>query len=205
MGEGPGVRALFGAPTTSRTYPSIPLRNPARSASLRWMRWRWASHWPVMAGLLTCGWTTWISRTPLSVATSALPWRSTYCRRSRVSMISARVAGVPSPEPFIASESSRSSSVRPAVSMAVSSVASVKRFGGRVFLATARASSTCWRCPGARPGGRSWGSSASSFSSSASAFFSWPSSLAAAFRFSFSVTMSSTFQPACSTIVPVLW
>ena len=36
------------------------------------MRWRQASHWPVMAGLLTSGWTTSIRWMPLSVASSAL-------------------------------------------------------------------------------------------------------------------------------------
>ena len=57
-------------------------------------------------------------------------------------MIAARVAGVPSPVSFIASESSFSSSVLPAVSIAVSRVASVKRFGGRVFFFTASTSTT---------------------------------------------------------------
>src|SRR5467141_599442 len=47
-------------------------------------------------------------------------------------MMAARVAGVPRPVSFMASESSFSSSVLPAVSIAVSSVASVKRLGGRV-------------------------------------------------------------------------
>ena len=48
-------------------------------------------------------------------------------------MIAARVAGVPKPVSFIASESSFSSSVLPAVSMAVSRVASVNGFS-RMFI-----------------------------------------------------------------------
>ncbi len=49
-------------------------------------------------------------------------------------MMEARVAGVPRPVSFMASESSFSSSVLPAVSMAVRSVASVKRLGGARLL-----------------------------------------------------------------------
>jgi len=48
-------------------------------------------------------------------------------------MIAARVAGVPSPVSFIASDSSLSSRLWPAVCIAVKSVPSVNRFGGRVF------------------------------------------------------------------------
>jgi len=48
-----------------------------------------------------------------------------YSRRIRTSIVSARVAGVPSPESFIASRSSSSSIRLPAVSIAESSVASV--------------------------------------------------------------------------------
>ena len=58
-------------------------------------------------------------------------------------MICARVAGVPSPLSFMASESSLSSSVFPAVSIAVNSVPSVNRFGARVFFWTASASRIC--------------------------------------------------------------
>ena len=47
-------------------------------------------------------------------------------------MIAARVAGVPSPQSFMARESSLSSSDLPAVSIAVSKVASLNRLGGRV-------------------------------------------------------------------------
>jgi hypothetical protein len=112
-------------------------------------------------------------------------------------MISARVAGVPRPLSFIASESSLSSSVRPAVSMAVRSVASVKRFGGRVFLATALASATRRASPRTSPGGRSWLSSPSPSSLSLLSLSSLPSF--------FSFWRSSTFHPGCSTAVPELW
>ena len=50
-------------------------------------------------------------------------------------MIAARVAGVPIPESFIASRSPESSMSLPAVSIAPSSEASVKRLGGCVSLA----------------------------------------------------------------------
>ena len=49
-------------------------------------------------------------------------------------MIDARVAGVPMPESFMASRTSASSISLPAVSMAASSEASVKRRGGWVSL-----------------------------------------------------------------------
>ena len=73
------------------------------------------------------------------------------------------MAGVPRPFSFIASASSFSSSVFPAVSIAVRSVASVKRFGGRVFRSTLATSTTFFRCPRARPGGSSASSPSSSF------------------------------------------
>ena len=47
-----------------------------------------------------------------------MPARSMYSRRISVSMISARVAGVPRPRSFIASRSSSSSTSLPAVSIA---------------------------------------------------------------------------------------
>ncbi len=97
-------------------------------------------------------------------------------------MIAARVAGVPRPVSFIASESSFSSSVLPAVSIAVSSVASVNRFGGRVFFFSASTSSTSCGCPCARFGGK--------LCSSAPALdlrSTW---------------ISRAFQPTCSTAVP---
>ena len=49
-------------------------------------------------------------------------------------MVAARVAGVPMPDSFIASRSSASSMSLPAVSIAPSSEASVKRRGGWVSL-----------------------------------------------------------------------
>ena len=85
-----------------------------------------------------------MSPMPLSVATNDFPSRLTYSRVSNVSMMLARVAGVPSPFSFIASDSSRSSSVFPAVSIAVSKVASLSRGGGRVRRCNALASSTFW-------------------------------------------------------------
>ncbi len=77
-----------------------------------------------------------------------------YSRFSSTSMIAARVAGVPRPFSFMASESSFSSSVLPAVSMAVSSVASVKRLGARVFLRTALGVEDVLRLVRARSGGQ---------------------------------------------------
>ncbi len=93
---------------------------------------------------------------------------------------------------FIASESSLSSSVLPAVSMAVSSVPSVKRLGGRVFFRTASTSMTVCGCPSASPGG-----SACSAPASSPAFPAFLRLLLAA--------MSSTFQPTCCTAVPEVW
>ena len=58
-------------------------------------------------------------------------------RRSSVSMVAARVAGVPRPESLIAARSASSSMSRPADSIAPSSVASVWRGGGRVCLVDA--------------------------------------------------------------------
>ncbi len=71
-------------------------------------------------------------------------------------MICARVAGVPRPHSRIASDSSLSSRALPAVSIAVSRVASVKRGGGRVRFLTASASTTRWGCPRSSPDGSGW-------------------------------------------------
>ena len=84
---------------------------------------------------------------PFSVATSARPSRSTYSRLTSSSMIDARVAGVPMPESFIASRSSASSTSLPAVSIAPSSEASVKRRGGWVSLRIDSTSSVCTVSP----------------------------------------------------------
>ncbi len=43
-------------------------------AAPRWMRFRYASHWPVMTGLFTSGCTTSIRWMPLSVASRILPF-----------------------------------------------------------------------------------------------------------------------------------
>ena len=78
----------------ARTYSSMPLHETAPAApSPRWMRCRYASHWPVIAGLLTSGCTTSISRMPLSVASRLLPLRTMYSRFSSTSIMAARVAG----------------------------------------------------------------------------------------------------------------
>ncbi len=75
--------------------------------------------------MILCSSTIAITCSPLGVAWSSLPTRSMYSRRISVSIVSARVAGVPRPLSFIASRSSSSSISLPAVSIAESSVASV--------------------------------------------------------------------------------
>ena len=189
MGVGGVVRMR---PMTDSTYRSIPARNSGSSPWPLAMRWSRASHPPVMAALFTSASTTSMSPMPLSVATSVLPSRCTYARVSNVSMMLARVAGVPRPFSFIASDSSRSSRVLPAVSMAVSRVASLSRAGGLVRLGTAFASSTCWGCPRSSPEGSIPSSSASS---PGARFFS---------DGAFTGPTSSTFQPSCSMAVPWL-
>ena len=62
---------------------------------------------------------------PFGVGIRSFPPRSMYSRRISVSIVSARVAGVPRPRSFIASRSSSSSTSLPAVSIAERSVASV--------------------------------------------------------------------------------
>ena len=84
---------------------------------------------------------------PFSVACSARPSRSMYSRLTSRSMIDARVAGVPMPESFIASRSSASSISLPAVSIAPSSEASVKRRGGWVSLRIDSTDSVCTVSP----------------------------------------------------------
>ena len=103
-------------------------------------------------------------------------------------MMAARVAGVPSPVSFMASESSFSSSVLPAVSMAVSSVPSVSRLGARVFFFKTSASSTSCGWPLESPGG--------------SACSSRPSPAAGVAFLGFAGATSSTFQPIRSTALP---
>src|SRR4029077_10359396 len=55
-GRGSGAPA-GASPTTPRTYASLPVMTVPRTPGPRWMRWSSASHWPVIAGLLTWGWT----------------------------------------------------------------------------------------------------------------------------------------------------
>ena len=82
-----------------------------------------------------------IKENAFAVGVSSRPSRRTYFSWIRPSMIWARVAGVPSPFSRIASRSSSSSIVLPAPSIAESSVASLNRAGGLVWLATTRISS----------------------------------------------------------------
>ena len=149
----------------------------------RWIRCSCASHWPVMAGLFTSGWTISMSRIPLAVASRLLPARTMYSRFRSTSMIAARVAGVPRPVSFMASESSFSSRVLPAVSIAVSSVPSVRRLGGRVVLRNDLASRTSCGWSLARFAGKEGVSSAARFRSA----------------------ISRTFQPTCWIAVPEVW
>ena len=91
------------------------------------------SHFPVVAADVISWGATAISFRPFSVETIALPARyANPTARSR-SIVAARVAGVPSPESFIRSRSSSSSSSRPACSIRDKSVASFKGSGGFVF------------------------------------------------------------------------
>ena len=99
------------------------------------------------------------------------------------------MAGVPRPVSFIASDSSFSSTVLPAVSMAVSSVASVRRLGGRVFFFKASMSTKSCGWPNARPGGKTCSTESSLLPTLPVFVF-------------FSTEMSSAFQPTCCTTLP---
>ena len=100
--------------------------------------------------------------------------RRAYCLRTSPSIVSARVAGVPSPFPRIASAKSSSSTNLPAVSIMRRSWASEKRGGGLVSLdslspsatSTSTPSAFCW--PSTSGGSRFSGSSESSSLRSAS-------------------------------------
>ena len=118
---------------------------------------------------------------PLSVARSPLPSRLRYCRDNNDSMVVARVAGVPRPQSRMASDNSFSSSVRPAVSIAVSKVASVKGSGGLVVRLRILLLITSTGSCGFRPAGRS-------------GFLRGARRLVA----------SNTFQPGCSMLLPRL-
>ena len=95
--------------------------------------------------------------------------------------MAARVAAVPSPFSRIASDISFSSRVRPAVSMAVSSVPSERCGGGSVFLGITFAAVTARTKPATRPPGSIGGSFAR-----------------------FGARLSTIFQPTFSTDVPEL-
>jgi hypothetical protein len=71
------VGVVFTPSTTSRTNVSILPMNPLRLPSPCSIRLSACSHAPVIEGLLTLSSTTLISEMPRSVATSALPSRST--------------------------------------------------------------------------------------------------------------------------------
>ena len=105
-------------------------------------------------------------------------------------MMAARVAGVPRPVSFMASESSLSSRVLPAVSIAVSSVPSVKRLGGRMLFFTALISITSCGWPFARSGGKTSSARCSSLPPSLPLCGFLPAEI------------SRTFQPTCCTAVP---
>ena len=96
---------------------------------------------PVSSGEVISSTPKWRSaknrRNAFQVGFSSRPRRSTYFSLIRPSMTAARVAGVPRPFAPIASRSSSSSTSLPAPSIAESSVASLKRAGGRVWLAVA--------------------------------------------------------------------
>ena len=97
-------------------------------------------------------------------------------------MIEARVAGVPMPRSFMASESALLSSVLPADSMAVSKVASVNLGGGLVRFLTASAACTSTLWPWRKPLGRSGSDLGSRL---------------------FAGATSSSFQPGSSTALPL--
>ena len=85
-----------------------------------------ASHVPVSSGEASDAIGICAMRlSPSGVATRWFFSRAMYSRRNSVSMIDARVAGVPRLVSFIAARSASSSMRLPAVSMAPSSVASV--------------------------------------------------------------------------------
>ena len=94
------------------------------------------SHSPVISGdcRISIPKASSVSNNPnaFAVGTSSRPIRRTYSSEISVSMVAARVAGVPKPLSPIASRNASSSNVFPAPSMALSSVASVIRAGGFV-------------------------------------------------------------------------
>jgi hypothetical protein len=120
--------------------------NAARVSVPRAIAARRASHVPVSsADASDASGICAIKLSPSGVATRWFRSRAMYSRRNNVSMIDARVAGVPRPVSFIAARSASSSMRRPAVSIAPSSVASVYRGGGVVcFACDAKVASSTW-------------------------------------------------------------
>jgi hypothetical protein len=100
--------------------------NAARVSLPRAIAARRASHVPVNSADASDA--IGICAIKLSPSGVAIRWffsRAIYSRRNSVSMIDARVAGVPSPVSFIAARSASSSMRLPAVSIAPRSVASL--------------------------------------------------------------------------------
>jgi hypothetical protein len=111
--------------TRSATITRTARMNTSRSYSPRTIRASFCSHCPVSSADVSSGERSMVmSATPFGVATSDFFSRLTYSRLSNVSMMAARVAGVPRPASFMASRSSSSSICFPAVSIASSRVAS---------------------------------------------------------------------------------
>ena len=115
--------------TISTVIASMPFIKASRDISLRSMSRNFCSHSPVMAGLVRESiertFRNFMRLSARAVGTSSRRSLSTNLCAISVSIIWARVAGVPSPFSFIASASSSSSSSFPAPSIADSSVASV--------------------------------------------------------------------------------
>ena len=90
-----------------------------------------------------------MSENACAVGINSRASRTIYLWRMSSSIMFARVAGVPKPDSRIASRNSSSSTSLPAPSIALSSVASVKRAGGRVSLASASTSVVLTSSPSA--------------------------------------------------------
>ena len=119
--------------TDSRTNWATSVMNAARESRPAAIALNRRSHSPVISAEANVG-TGSLSMTsiPRSVGTSCFLLRRTYSRRISVSIVAARVAGVPSPQSFIAARRASSSIVLPADSMDASKLASSNRLGGRV-------------------------------------------------------------------------
>ena len=125
--------------------------NDSRSKFRRSISLSLNSHSPVSSGFESASTLSAVSRVmsedACAVGMSSRSSRTMYLWRINSSMIEARVAGVPSPLSLMASRSSSSSMRLPACSIAPSSVASVKRAGGRVALASTLTSAACTDSP----------------------------------------------------------